>query len=244
MTKTATLVALAIALTLGHVTAVAAQTQPVPPAIFVNINAGAQPATHTFTTGSTFPIYGETATWSADGHVGNGPLFDVNGGWMSTIMQLGVAAGFSTFSDNESGAVVTASIPHPLIVNSLRSGETSIANMRHSERAGYFQVVYRAPVRNKIDVTVGLGPTFIRVKQDLISGVTVPLRTQDFTPVLETQSKTAVGIVVGFDASYMFMPRVGAGLFVRYAGAKADLPAVPDLKVGGLQAGLGIRLRY
>ena len=36
----------------------------------------------------------------------------------------------------------------------------------------------------------------------------------------------------------------GAGVFIRYAGAKVDLPSVADLHVGGFHIGGGVRVRF
>jgi hypothetical protein len=36
----------------------------------------------------------------------------------------------------------------------------------------------------------------------------------------------------------------GAGLFLRYAGASVDLPSANNVKVGGVQLGGGLRLRF
>ena len=38
--------------------------------------------------------------------------------------------------------------------------------------------------------------------------------------------------------------RYSVGGFVRYAGGEVDLPSVAKLKIGGVQAGGGIRFRF
>jgi hypothetical protein len=43
---------------------------------------------------------------------------------------------------------------------------------------------------------------------------------------------------------YNLKTRYAVGGYVRYAGAKVDLPSANDLNVGGMQAGGGIRLRF
>jgi hypothetical protein len=48
----------------------------------------------------------------------------------------------------------------------------------------------------------------------------------------------------GLDVNYLFTPRLGTGVFVRYLGAQVDLPAASDLKVGGFQGGVGLRVRF
>jgi hypothetical protein len=72
----------------------------------------------------------------------------------------------------------------------------------------------------------------------------VPARTQNISVGNDKQDATAIGVNVGADASYMFTPKLGAGLFVRYAGASVDFDSVEDLNVGGFQAGLGLRIRF
>jgi hypothetical protein len=61
---------------------------------------------------------------------------------------------------------------------------------------------------------------------------------------VETQTATAVGVNAGVDLNYFFMPRFGGGVFVRYVGAQADLPAASGVGVGGFQGGLGLRVRF
>jgi len=42
----------------------------------------------------------------------------------------------------------------------------------------------------------------------------------------------------------MAKPNYGAGVFLRYAGATIELPSAGNVKVGGLQLGIGARLRF
>ena len=46
------------------------------------------------------------------------------------------------------------------------------------------------------------------------------------------------------DISYLVAPKIGIGFLVRYVIANADLPSVPDLKIGGFQFGGGARFRF
>jgi len=76
------------------------------------------------------------------------------------------------------------------------------------------------------------------------SAVTVPSRTQNINIATGSEEGTAKGVNVGVDGTYLFTPRVGAGIFLRYAGGSVDLPSAPGLKVGGFQAGIGARIRF
>ena len=96
MTKTTTIVGALTGLLFGFATHAGAQTAPAPLMQgWVNVNGGAQPATRTFSTAGTIPIYGEQATFTADHHVGNGPIFDVNGGYRIRP-NIGAGAGWVT----------------------------------------------------------------------------------------------------------------------------------------------------
>ena len=61
---------------------------------------------------------------------------------------------------------------------------------------------------------------------------------------IATQTGSGVGAHGGLDVNYLFSPRLGAGVFVRYLRAQVDLPAASGVKVGGFQGGLGLRLRF
>lgn len=227
-----------------------AQTQPPPANLgFVNVNFGTQPSGRSIGRSDSFPVYGETATLTTAQENSGGALFDITGGYrfQPTIAgirpNLAAAIGFSNFSDTSASEVV-ATVPNPLFFDLPRTVNTSVTGLHHSERGVHLQAVWFYPVTNQIDVSVSLGPSFIRVSQDLVSTVTIPAGTQNATPVVVTEKKTGVGVNIGLDGSYLFTRNLGAGVFIRYAGAKVDLPSAPDLRVGGFQAGVGARLRF
>jgi hypothetical protein len=247
MTKTTTIVGLVTGLCIGYATRLSAQTTAAPLTQgYVNINAGAQPVTRTFTTTGSTPIYGEQATFEAGHHVSNGAIFDVNGG-VRVRPSIGIGAGFTTFKAKKDATAIHSSVPSPLVINSPQIQDQTVPDLNHTENAFYVQAVYFMPVTDKFEVTAGVGPAFFTVKQDLVSRIEVPAGTQAAVPIVENLSKTAVGVIAGFDLNFLFTRRIGAGLFVRYAGATADLEdevAGLKLKVGGVQGGLGLRVRF
>ena len=227
-----------------------AQTQPPPATLgFVNVNFGTQPSGRSIGRSDSFPVYGETATLTTAQENSGGALFDITGGYrfQPTIgglrPNLAAAIGFSNFSDTSASTVV-ATVPNPLFFDLPQTVNTSVTGLHHTERGIHLSAVWIAPVTNQIDVSVSLGPSFIRVSQDLVSSVTIPAGTQNATPNVVTEKKTGVGLNIGIDGSYLFTRNFGAGVFVRYAGAKVDLPSAPDLRVGGVQAGVGARVRF
>ena len=242
MTKTTTMLALMTGLALAAPDA-KAQVAPPPANVgFLNVNAGAQPQRRILKTSVSFPLHDETATMTTDQGIGNGPVFDIAGGFR-VWRALAIGIGFSFFSDTGNSTVV-ATIPHPLFFGQSKPVNKTASGLEHSERAVHLQAVWFIPVTDKIDVALSVGPSFIRVKQQLVSSATVPVGTQDVNVVVNTQEETAHGANIGFDGSYLFTRRFGAGLFIRYAGGSVDVPGAGDLRVGGLQAGLGARVRF
>jgi hypothetical protein len=220
-----------------------AQTQPAPATLaFVNVNFGTQPSSHDVGRSENFPVYGETATLTTTQENGNGAIFDITGGYRFRPRLAG-AIGFSNFSNtSDSGVVVT--VPHPLIFDRPQTVTTSVGDLQHSERGIHLQAVWFVPVTNEIDVSLSAGPSFIRVSQDIVASVNIPVGTQNATPNVVTEKKTAIGVNLGVDGTYLITRNIGAGVFLRYAGGKVDLPSAEDLSVGGFQAGVGARFRF
>ena len=227
-----------------------AQTQPPPASLgFLNVNFGTQPSGRSLGRINSFPVYGETATLTTAQENSGGAIFDITGGYrfrpniLGSRRDLAAAIGFSNFSDTSSSGVVVT-VPNPLIFDRPQTVNLTATDLHHSERGVHLQAVWFFPVTNQIDVALSAGPSFIRVSQDLVSSVTIPAGTQNATPNVTTEGKTGVGVNIGLDGSYLITRNFGAGVFIRYAGAKVDLPSVSDLRVGGLQAGVGARVRF
>ena len=156
----------------------------------------------------------------------------------------GQTATLSNLAGGSADGAITASVPHPLFHDRPLRTSATADGLKHSEKAVHLQALWTMPVTDKIDASFSIGPSFINVSQELVSGITVAAGTQNSTPVIETQSGTAKGFHVGADLSYMLNPRYGVGGFIRYVGGSVDLPSAPDLKVGGFQVGGGARLRF
>ena len=205
------------------------------------MNGGVQAASHSIAVTATPTIYDEPASISSTQKIGSGGLFDLAVGYR-VWHDVAIAVGFTT-SSSKSDAQVVASIPSPTVTDQPKTTTATISGLKHSERAVNVQLVWTRPVNQKVDAALSLGPTFIKVDQNLATNVNVPAGTQDAIPVAEQQSKTAVGFQFGGDVTYLFTPRYGIGAIARYVVAKADLPSV-SLTVGGFQIGGGLRLRF
>jgi hypothetical protein len=209
---------------------------------FVNINVGAQPASQTINSTVTTPVYGQLASASTSLVVTGEPMFDIDFGYRFR-QNMAVAFGYSTLSSD--GPIAgTASVPSPVFFNQFNTVDISGSTFNRTDHNYYFLFLYFVPITNRIEVAFFAGPTFTNVKQDLVTGITVPPGTQTATPIVQSQSGTAAGVNIGFDASYLFTKYYGVGGFLRYNGGSVDLPAASGVKAGGFQMGIGARLRF
>jgi hypothetical protein len=250
MKKTTSLMVLIAGLLLAGASTTAAQT-PLNGKLFINVNGGAQTQSRTIDNSGTLSIYNQTASWSTSESVPSGGLFDISVGY-KVWHDFGLALGYSQMS--VTGAVVgSASIPDPISFS--RPPKQVAINETPAERKDrnvYLAAMWFFPIKEKIDVAVAIGPSFTRVKQDLVVDsqefrqniVNAANAGTTITPVLVNQSGTANGILLGLDGRYMFTPMIGAGAFIRYNGGSVDLDGATDVKAGGFQLGIGGRLRF
>jgi hypothetical protein len=241
--RTRVLTWLAGLLLVGGTTAYA---QPQPPQGFISVNVGLQAHSHMFSTTDSFTVYDETATVAATQGVANGFLFDVGGAYR-VLNNLAIGVGFATFSD-KSDATMIAVVPHPLLFGSSRTITAVAEDLDRRETAVHLQAIVFLPVPDFLPddarIAFVVGPSILSVKQELIRSATVPASTQNAVPAIESQSKTGLGFNGGFDFTYPVGPRYGVGAFVRYSGGKVDLPSAADVKLGGFQAGAGLRFAF
>ena len=208
---------------------------------FINVSVGAQPQRRTIQTSESFPLYDEIATVTSNQPIKNGVIFDVSGGYR-VWGRVALGVGLSSFRSRGDAGVI-ASIPDPGVFDRPRIVGNNTSGLDRSELGVHLQAVWLTPVTDKVDFSFSAGPSFIRLTQQ-VATASVQARTQNIDVTQKSESETALGINVGFDVSYMFRPQFGAGVFLRYAGGSVDLPEVSNVKVGGLQGGLGIRVRF
>jgi opacity protein-like surface antigen len=214
--------------------------------VTASINFGAQGGSGDFTYRQTPTIYLEPASIDIAQNYESGPLFDV-GGSMTLFGNIGVGLSYSRTS-GDGVASVAAQVPDTLYFDSPRGASASVDGLEHTENAVHLQVFYRFAVSPKLDVSVGIGPTFFSVKQQLIESVEVTEPTPTITPTVVKASDSPVGINVGADATYMVTKSIGAGVLLRYAGGSGDFATANgepvSLDVGGFQFAVGLRVRF
>lgn len=193
-------------------------------------------------------IYDEPATINIAQTYETGGLIDVGGSYM-VYEDFGVGVSYS-HTAGDGNATIAAGIPDPARFNNLRSASATATGLDHKEDAVHVSLLYRFAATPKIDVTVGLGPTFFSVKQDLVPNVDVTEASGGpvITPRVVKGSDSAVGVNVSADATYMVTDMIGAGLLLRYAKSTAEVSAADspsiDVRAGGFQIAVGVRVRF
>ncbi len=270
--RTITLLSLGVMLLAGNASRAEAQTwtgQTWQDRGYFHVSFGGQTGEQTFSESATFDIYGERGAVAAAHSIGGGTLSDISVG-ARVWKNLGVGIGYSSIS-NRNDAAVSVRVPHPIVFGQAREATATASNLEHSETAVHLQFLWMLPLTSNIQVAFMIGPSFFTVRQQIASlpnprqNITdvAPFTSVSINNVTVTEAKDSPGgINVGFDASYLLDPdmlpsmltskgiKVGAGFFVRYAGASPDFPATEgttregEIEAGGVQAGVGLRLRF
>ena len=221
----------------------AANAQPTAaPNIFISVNGGVHASSEDISVSASQPLYNETATVRSEQTVGGGALIDFSVGYR-VWNDVSVALGWSSFSDTAQ-ARATASVPHPIVFDRSETRELVVEDLKHSQRSVHLSVMWTTPIAEKMDGSILLGPSFIRVKQQLVNGITVPANTQNANAVTVEESESAVGFHLGGDVTYAVTPRIGVGGLVRFVVGSVDLPSAGDLSVNGFEVGGGVRVRF
>src|SRR5262245_16058870 len=180
------IVRLIVGFMLIGVPTVAAQTPPPNKRIYVDFNFGVQPSSQTFSITTPEPpqlVYGESVILSGTTGINGSTLIDIMGGYR-VWRNFSVALGFDTTIGGNGDASVTAGIPHPIFFDTRKESTQEVTDLKHSEQTIHLSFMWTTPITDKMDGSVYAGPSFIKVKQDVINSVTVPPGTQDFTPIV------------------------------------------------------------
>lgn len=259
--RTLKLLALGVLFVAGLPLAAHAQAPASDSRFSFNVSMGGQSKEQTFTDTSAFDIYGEKGAVAAAHSVGGGTLFDV--GLAARVWKsLAVGVAYSTLT-NKNPSTISVRVPSPIVFGQPRTATETTENLEHTENVIHLQFIWRIPLTNRFDVAVMAGPSFFTVRQTLAT-VRAPQDLRDVPPYttvtitsvsLTDVKESPVGVNVGIDGTYSITNIKGVGIgvggFVRYSGASLDLPTTAgmtrddnDLKAGGPQGGLGLRLRF
>ncbi|MFN2446054.1 MAG: hypothetical protein ABR606_10820 [Vicinamibacterales bacterium] len=232
----------------------AAQTQEWTDRGYANFNFGFGGRTNDLDAIQDFTLYAETARISVEGDIDAGAFFDLSGGarvWRNVSVGLAFSR---TSSDGD--AAIQGSAPHPVFFDRPRQFTTEVRGLERSESATHLSVGYMFVIDDKLDVLAYAGPSFFRVSQEVVETVQIaeagaPFATVIPNPVIATRKESPVGGHIGADVTYRLYEtervKIGAGAFMRYSGASADIEVLDDIvasDVGGFQIGFGLRTRF
>ncbi len=223
---------------------------------YAHLNIGFETSSGTLTDATTFrrPNDTENGTLAVSSNVDSGAFIDFGAGWR-VWENVSVGLGFHRGSTSGEGAL-EASVPNPFLTDRPRNVAISISDLDRTEHAWHLLFGYMLPVNEELSVHFTLGPSFFRLKQEVVSDATYtegafPFTTVTATPVVSERTDSATGFNIGLDATYKLYEtptmKLGAGAFLRYAGASGKIQIlnnVVDSDVGGLQIGFGGRLRF
>lgn len=221
---------------------------------YANVNVGFETGSGTLNDAGTFTIYGEPGTRAVQQAVDSGAFFDFSLGgrvWRN------ISVGLAFHRDGTSGqAAIQASVPNPVRFDAYRAVAATADDLDRSEQAVHIQFGYMLIINEELSVHVTAGPSIFRLRQEVVDEVaftegSFPFATVTANPAIEERTDTAVGVHLGVDAAYQIYDsdayRIGAGVFLRWAGASASIPVLDsnvETDLGGVQVGLGARIRF
>lgn len=224
---------------------------PAPAKWFVHVHAGAQAGGHDMSRSTNFQLYDETATFEADQSSGGGGLLDI-GGAARLYRDYGVGISYAQYGSS-GDADFSGSLPHPDIYDQPRTFNGT-AGVDHDERAVHIQALWFIPFTDKVDFTVGAGPSFFTVEQGFARSIEFGENPPDFTSVTIDRvevvdvKESGVGFNFGAGMTYAITPRIGASAMLRYSRGSLTFGLGSGQSVegnaGGFQLGAGVGLRF
>ena len=196
-------------------------------------------------------IYQETASYSLAYNVAKGNTIDAAVGYY-VGPSWGVKVGASLTS-RDVADTTSFSIPHPLWMNTPRTGSLTGSGMAVKETDLYLDLFYSF---NAGPATVDIygGPCYVLSTGTIASAITFTESAYPYSTVTVSQTSAdfksnAFGFNVGASLGYQFGGGVGVFLDARYLSAKATYTtggSIPDLSVtlGGFRAGGGLKVAF
>lgn len=222
---------------------------------WIDVNFGvAQAAEDAYTSAKSDVVFQETRAGAVAYAWPRGADFDFGGGYMFHP-RVGVGISFSgTAHKSIAGLAIT--VPHPTQFNRAASdADVTAGELTRAEGGVNIQVMLVAAETPRLRLRVFGGPTHFRAKQDTVTIIrydqvynllgfnSINITTYDSAE----HEASGWGAHGGFDVSYFFSRVVGIGGIVRVSRGAVDLDdygGVSNVKVGGVQYGGGLRLRF
>lgn len=221
--------------------------------VFITVGFGVESGSSDMTDTKNYTLYDEAATTTTTAPWSSGSFFEASAA-VRVYMNFTVGLAYHQ-ETNTTGTEISGSAPHPVFFNRPRTFATTEDGLYRRENAAHLTFGWVVPVNDKLDVHVTGGPSWFRLRQDVVSDVTIAESGNFATPVVEAEiteeRRSVMGFNLGADVTYIFWQndsvRVGAGGFLRYSAADADVHMIAndvETKVGGMQFGFGGRIRF
>jgi len=213
---------------------------------YISFNVLVDANSTTYDTVTDLEINAEQTQVTATHDFGLQPVFDISaGGRIKGNLGIGFAFSYANRSED---AHVTGAIPHPFYFAQPRTLDGTTP-LDREDIAVHIQAMYLLQISRPFQIAVFGGPTWFRVNQDTIKTITFdekyPYDTVTLDKVsIETLEASRWGYNAGVDASYFFSRQIGVQGLARYAVATMTLGSAPPQDIGGLQVGVGLRIRY
>jgi hypothetical protein len=218
----------------------------------ININAGAQISSISLDTSSRQAVYVEDAVVDTSYKYRYGSVFD--GGISYTLAGgFGVGVAMSWFSQS-TDAEISAAVPHPFFFQAPRTVSGTAAAVGRDTLAAHFQVIYTFRPAPRIEVAVGAGPSFFRVRQTIVDNVsfrdTYPYDAPTFVAAsTQRVSGHKAGGSASADVSLRLSRHFGLGGMIRASKADIQLAAparttIAKSQAGGVHTGGGVRIYF
>jgi hypothetical protein len=221
--------------------------------VLVTIGFGEESGSSDMSDTMNLTVYEEPATVTTSTTWSSGSIFEVSAA-VRVFMNFTVGVGYHQ-ETNTTDTQISAVVPHPIFFNRPRNITATESGLYRRENATHLTFGWIVPVDDKLDVHVTGGPSFFRLRQDVVSAVRAAETADLNNPVVQStvteQRKSVTGFNLGADVTYILWQnddmRIGAGGFLRYTSAEADVLMLANevsTKVGGMQFGFGARVRF
>jgi len=221
---------------------------------YINFSTGIESHSSDLNDTRNYVLYDEPATTTTSSTVSSGNIISFGGG-VRVFRNLSVGGEYH-MENNKTDVAITGSVPNPIFFNRPRPLNATVPQLQRKESAGHLQFGWMVPVGAKFDVLAFGGPSWFRIEQEVVSDVVIAERGLPFTevvvqPTVVNRKQSVVGYNVGVDATYIIWQndrvRLGAGGFLRYSAAKANVLLMTNevgADAGGVQYGIGARFRF
>jgi opacity protein-like surface antigen len=224
---------------------------PAPAKWFGHLHGGAQVGSQDLGRSLDFQLYEETARFETRQSAGGGGLFDI-GGAARLYRNYGIGMSYAQFTSSDDSAF-SGTLPHPLFFDQPRAFGGGAAS-EHKERALHTQAMVFIPFTDKVDFTVGIGPSFFTVEQSFVRSFSFSETPPDFNAVtidsveVVTVKESGVGFNLGAGMTYALTRHIGASAMLRYSRGSLtfDLGSGQTVEgdAGGFQFGVGVGVRF